>query len=281
MRKLELVGFDLDGTVIHPITRRISPRVHAALQAAHDAGAACCIVSGRPLTMIEPEVAHAPWSDWIISSSGSLVRSEDGSTVLQRLSMSYELACSVIRELADLDPVYYITFEDAAYKEAGVIGRLRQRDDLARDWDKDALETSLVAFQTIESVPAELERRHENPLKFNIIFPEPGIVDEAIRRLEQLGGLEIDRMIDNSELELVALGVDKGDAFDLVREHLGIDPAACVAFGDGGNDLPLAGHGFTFVAMGNAVDYVKEAADEVCGHVDDDGVATWLEAHME
>lgn len=280
MRDIKVVGFDLDGTVIHPITRRVSDRVGAALQAAHDGGASCCIVSGRPYSMIEPEVAHAPWCDWIIASSGALVRSEDGACVLQHLAIPYEHALRIVEELADLEPALYVSYADAAYRDVNVIPYLRSRDDLAQDWDKAALESSLAAFLPIESVPDEMRRRGQDPLKFNVICPRQGMVEEAIRRMRALGGLQIDRMIDNSELELTAAGVDKGDAFELVLEHLGIPESAAVAFGDGGNDLPLSGREFTFVAMGNAVDAVKDAADEVCGHVDDDGVALWLEERL-
>jgi hydroxymethylpyrimidine pyrophosphatase-like HAD family hydrolase len=49
-----------------------------------------------------------------------------------------------------------------------------------------------------------------------------------------------------------------------------------MAFGDGGNDIPLIEYAGTGVAMGNATDDVKAAADYVTGTVGEDGVITAL-----
>ena len=46
-----------------------------------------------------------------------------------------------------------------------------------------------------------------------------------------------------------------------------------MAFGDGGNDVPIIKEAGIGVAMGNAVDEVKQTADFVTRHIDEDGVA--------
>ena len=46
-----------------------------------------------------------------------------------------------------------------------------------------------------------------------------------------------------------------------------------MAFGDGGNDKSILQAAGTGIAMGNAPDDVKAAADYVTASVDDDGVA--------
>lgn len=45
-----------------------------------------------------------------------------------------------------------------------------------------------------------------------------------------------------------------------------------VAFGDGGNDLPMIREAGIGVVMGNASQTVKDAADHVTNTVDDDGI---------
>ena len=42
----------------------------------------------------------------------------------------------------------------------------------------------------------------------------------------------------------------------------------------------MCGRALTFVAMGNATDEVKAAADDVTGTVWDDGVAQWIEERL-
>ena len=49
-----------------------------------------------------------------------------------------------------------------------------------------------------------------------------------------------------------------------------------VAFGDGGNDIPMLEVAGVGVAMGNATDEVKNHADHVTTSVDDNGIANAL-----
>jgi len=63
-----------------------------------------------------------------------------------------------------------------------------------------------------------------------------------------------------------ATGIDRFlTYFDIGREHT-------MAFGDGGNDISMLKHVAIGVAMGNAGDEVKKAADFVTGAVDEDGI---------
>ena len=54
--------------------------------------------------------------------------------------------------------------------------------------------------------------------------------------------------------------------------HYGIAPDEAIAFGDGGNDIEMLRYVGTGVAMGNASDEVKAAADYVTTSVDDEGI---------
>lgn len=73
--------------------------------------------------------------------------------------------------------------------------------------------------------------------------------------------------------DITARGADKGTALKTVAAHLGISAEETMAFGDGGNDKSILQAAGTGIAMGNAPDDVKAAADYVTASVDDDGVA--------
>ena len=62
-----------------------------------------------------------------------------------------------------------------------------------------------------------------------------------------------------------------------VAKILGIDTHEIIAIGDGGNDLPLLMACGLKVAMGNAVEDLKEIADYVAPSVEEDGVAHVIE----
>ena len=71
---ISLIAFDLDGTVFgSPTNQVVSPRVCAAFQAAHDAGALITVASGRPFWMLGTQIPAAPWLDFAISCNGARV----------------------------------------------------------------------------------------------------------------------------------------------------------------------------------------------------------------
>ena len=67
-------------------------------------------------------------------------------------------------------------------------------------------------------------------------------------------------------------GGGKDIGIDKIIEHYKIDLSETMAFGDGGNDLGMIKHAAIGVAMGNANDNVKEAANYITESVDDEGV---------
>lgn len=76
--------------------------------------------------------------------------------------------------------------------------------------------------------------------------------------------------------EATLAGVDKGTALLRLCQEAGLDPAATVAFGDQENDLGMLRAAGLGVAMGNAIDSVKEAADVITDDHDSDGIANLL-----
>jgi Cof subfamily protein (haloacid dehalogenase superfamily) len=69
----------------------------------------------------------------------------------------------------------------------------------------------------------------------------------------------------------------KENGIDRMLAHFNIPLEATMAFGDGGNDISMLQHVKTGVAMGDANDEVKQAADYVTSSVDEDGIRKALE----
>ena len=65
-----------------------------------------------------------------------------------------------------------------------------------------------------------------------------------------------------------------------ISEHFNILLAETIAFGDDYNDVEMLRECGIGVAMSNAIDEAKAAADYVCGDCDDDGVAKWIEENV-
>lgn len=72
----------------------------------------------------------------------------------------------------------------------------------------------------------------------------------------------------------------KQKAVAAVCSELGFSISEVAAFGDDNNDVEMLRECGIGVAVANAIDEAKAAADTVCGDCDDDGVAKWLEERI-
>ena len=78
-------------------------------------------------------------------------------------------------------------------------------------------------------------------------------------------------------LEVIPKIINKGQGIRDICTVLGIAPAQVISFGDAANDIPMLREAGMGVAMGNAADAVKAAADMVTLSNNDDGIAAALE----
>lgn len=78
-------------------------------------------------------------------------------------------------------------------------------------------------------------------------------------------------------LTLTAKKANKGAALQAACDHLSLDPQQVIAFGDAENDLEMFKLAGASVAMGQADDTVKAAADYISSANYEDGVALALE----
>ncbi len=80
-------------------------------------------------------------------------------------------------------------------------------------------------------------------------------------------------------LEVFSAKASKSNGIRFLREKYGFDEV--VAFGDNLNDLPMFAQADKKIAVGNAREEVKAAADIVIGTNDEDGVAEWLFSELK
>ena len=76
--------------------------------------------------------------------------------------------------------------------------------------------------------------------------------------------------------EVIYTGYDKAFGVRCALESLGLPSEQSIAVGDSLNDLPMIEYAGIGVAMGNAIDEVKEKADFVTDSVDNAGAAKIL-----
>lgn len=81
-------------------------------------------------------------------------------------------------------------------------------------------------------------------------------------------------------LEVMPQGIDKAQSLEWLLNYLGMSREEMAAFGDGFNDKTMIEYAGLGVAMSNAQEQVKEAADLIAPSNDEDGVAWVLKKVM-
>ncbi len=99
-------------------------------------------------------------------------------------------------------------------------------------------------------------------------FIEHGLTPDLLLKEEHKGKpMEILGVI-----EAVPKGLSKGVGLKMVCEKLGISPEDTIAVGDSVNDLEMFETAGTAIAMGNATDAAKQAADWITTDIHEDGI---------
>ena len=287
---LSFVAFDLDGTVFtHVLRATLSPRVRAALEAAHDAGARIIAVSGRPWLQLGRDLMTFDALDWVVGCNGAcIVDARSGGAFVEERTIPWPVVRELVRRYHTPDSGWNAFLERASYYEtthrsylvdgverSGPIGEGRRVPMVN---EGGVVDGCWFVDSVVPYLDEARERGEAAPFKLIIATLDEGRFEAMRSELLARGDLSISVMGDS--LEITLAGVDKGDATLQLLEGLGVDPAKGVSFGDAGNDITMCGRPWRFVAMGNAEPQILAAADDVTDSVTEDGVATWIEAHL-
>ena len=121
-------------------------------------------------------------------------------------------------------------------------------------------------------------RRENRPLqKIQMFFKD---MDRRREELEHLSRIFPDMAVSSSisnNIEINDKLATKGEALGFLCRHLGIGIEETMSFGDGSNDLSMIQAAGIGVAMANAEESLKAAADYVTVSNDEDGVAKAIE----
>ena len=268
-----MIVFDLDGTLLH--NDKSIPRENVeALAAAARAGMHIVPATGRIFRGV-PEVLKAlPYISYYILSNGAAVYDSAADRTLYRGDIPVELALRCY-EYLDTLPVIY----DCYQNECGWM--TRSMLEAASPYfvlEPEVLKMLYGLRKPVEELKETLRERGEGLQKMQAFFkPE----DEELRRAtireipRRFPALQATTSVKNN-IEINSVNAGKDKALLALCAALGIPAAAAIAFGDGTNDRELLRAAGLGVAMANAEEAVKRAADCVTESNEENGVARMI-----
>lgn len=268
---IRLLAVDLDGTLLNR-KKEITPRTLQALEKAREQGVLVVPVTGRPAQGLPEAVLEIPGLRYTVTSNGATIRDlVSGETLLEK-HLDQATCLAVLEACRGFDIIRQVF-------RAGV-GYLTREDYetlAARYAGTSMLQYHLNTRQKLPGTMEDFLREDSRPVEEFFFLTHSPEEKAALRRtLEGVPGIGFADPFPN-DLEVLAGEIDKGEGLRFLLEKLGIPPEEVLALGDEGSDLPLLRLAGIGVAMGNAGEQVRAAADHVTASCDEDGVALALE----
>jgi HAD superfamily hydrolase (TIGR01484 family) len=267
----KVVALDIDGTLLKWVEgagsthEEVSPAVYDAVRRVREAGSHVVLASGRSphgmtgiadlLDLHPGEPADGSVADdqlWVVASNGAVV-------------FRYPPLEVVHEELFDAGPAVKAVLERhpnalVAVEERGVGYRVTSH------FPEGELSGDMIVTELDELVAGPVSR---------VIIRDPeATADEFVALADELGLHGTNYIVGwTAWLDIAPVGVSKASGLERVCAELGCTAADVLAIGDGRNDLEMlewAGRG---VAMGQAIQLVRDVADDVTADVYEDGAA--------
>ena len=255
MSPIKIIFFDIDGTLIDMQKKQITEKTLEMLRRLREKGVLICLATGRsPVSL--PEFDGVEF-DAYLTFNGSLCYTNQ-EVVFSNPIPSHDVQL-LIQNAAVLDRPVSVATSDRLVANGS-------DDDLAEYYSFAHLEVTVapdfdeVCRQEIYQVMLGC-RESDYPTI-----------------LKGISGAKIAAWWDRA-VDIIPADGGKGTGIQKILEHYHLTKAEALSFGDGNNDIEMFQAVGTGVAMENASVQLKAIADDVCGHVAEDGIYHYCIQH--
>lgn len=250
---IKAIFFDIDGTLISFRTHTVPEKTAEALQALRKKGIKLFIATGRSAQSI-PTIKRLLNFDFdgYISFNGQ--HCVLGEKVLRQASLPKESLKAILPYLEGQNIACVFMEEEYQY-----LNHINQK----------VLDIEALLGSTVKAVPEDAVTRvydHETYQLCAYISEEEEA--EFLAHMPGVKGVRWNPLF----TDIIPADGGKPAGIELILNHFGYTREECMAFGDGGNDMEMLRFAGIGVAMGNAGEQVKQAADYVTDDVDSGGI---------
>lgn len=265
MGQIKAAIFDVDHTLYDYQEQKIHESTVAAIQRLKERGILVIVATSRSYAELSEDLLSRICADYYVGASGMSIQDALGN-LLHAQKFTYDQA-ELVKDLA----VEY---------GAGLKLKYAGYNCLYSDpLEMQAIYDNIGHARSPSEYCAQMNR-HEKELPIGFTIHGAREVCDIIHdELSQHPGeYRFERFGDGTVAEIFSPVVNKMTALKDLIGHLGLVAANCISFGDGRNDVEMTKWAGIGVAMGNACQEMKEAADVVCGPSWSDGIANQLMA---
>ncbi len=259
--KYKMIAVDMDGTLLGSDCT-VSERNARAIRAAMDKGVRIVLATGRPIQGARDYISELGLGGAVITYNGAVIVDAHTEKIIFEQSMDADDAALVIRLGQEYDTTMCIWSRGKLY-----VNKLNER---AYD------------YMTISGVEPILAEDYSEMIRSGVTkilwYDDEKMIGRMPQEMAAKPFRETSFCLSRPYfLEFFSSKASKANALKKVCEMYGIAPEEIIAVGDAQNDLSMIEFAGMGVAMGNALDEVKKAADFVTATNDDDGVAKVIE----
>lgn len=271
MKDSYFIFSDVDGTLFSHEQCGIPKKSLLAIQKARENGHKFFISSGRGKYMIDYKDYKFDIDGFILCNGSHIVL--DGNDFYMDTIDSSQL-----KELLDLCIQHKIGFllegiyENYLYLDGiDIIRNFERRCLNFMEMSNEEADRSLASHHVVNFDLFKYD--YENYLKLNVYFKDKNSIDLILNHL----GDNLTAIYDPNDtasiksIEIMAKGNTKASGIDKIIEYYNHPLTQTMSLGDGKNDLEMIMHAGVGIAMGNANILLKENADYVTLHIDEDG----------
>jgi len=266
--KYKMLVTDMDYTLLNK-EKKVSDRNREALRRAREKGVHMVVATGRIYTSARIYAKLLGLDTPIIASNGAIIR--DASKTIFRDILSQDTVREMLRLCHKYGAYCHFFTEDTIYSEKLINVSLRYTE-----WNKYVGEEDQVKIRIVDDGEEIIEGAKSEVLKA-VVFDED---DEKIQKLRdgimETGIVSVSQSMKHN-LEVMNKGVTKGNAVRILAQIYGINREEIIAIGDNENDISMIEYAGLGIAMGNAEELLKRAADHITGDYQEDGVAEAIE----
>lgn len=276
---IKVIIMDVDGTLTNS-QKVITPKTKEALLKAEEAGAILILASGRPTTGlmdIARELKMDQYHGLLVSYNGSKVVDCQTMETLFNQALSVEEGKAVLEHMKKFDRVRPMIDKGEYMYVNNVYDNMIQFN--GKPFNVMQYESRGGKFKLCEI--DDLAAFVDFPLNKILTTSDPEYLQEHYQEMMEPFKDTLSCMFTGAfYFEFTAKGIDKAKALDTVLIPMGYKKEEMIAFGDGQNDSSMVKYAGIGVAMDNAVQQLKDIADEITLSNEEDGIAVSLYQHM-